>query len=69
MIDSSISRNTHSPRGPPTESGVAISQGGYVTLRGTLATFYDEERFAALFHDRLQPTETPRRLAPVAVLR
>ena len=31
----------------------------YMSLRDTLGTFYDDERFAALFPDRGQPAETP----------
>jgi len=35
----------------------------FLTLRDTLGTFYDDERFAALFPERGQPAETPWRLA------
>lgn len=40
----------------------------YVILRDTLGTFYDDERFAALFPDRGQPALAPWRLALVTVL-
>jgi transposase len=40
----------------------------YVALRDTLGTFYDDERFAALFPSRGQPAETPWRLALITVL-
>src|SRR5881409_2288638 len=40
----------------------------YVSLRDTLGTFYDDQRFAGLFSDRGRPAETPWRLALVTVL-
>ena len=40
----------------------------YVSLRDALCTFYDDDRFAALFLDCGQPAETPWRLALVTVL-
>ena len=38
------------------------------SVRDSLGTFYDDERFADLFPDRGQPAETPWRLALVTVL-
>src|SRR6186713_1646102 len=40
----------------------------YLSVRDTLGTFYDDERFAALFPDRGRPAEAPWRLALVTVL-
>jgi transposase len=40
----------------------------YTAVRDALGTFYDDERFAALFPDRGQPAEAPWRLALVTVL-
>src|SRR5262245_57707853 len=40
----------------------------YLIVRDTLGTFYDDERFAALFPDRGQPALAPWRLALVIVL-
>ena len=40
----------------------------YLSVRDALGTFYDDERFAALFPERGQPAETPWRLALVTVL-
>ena len=40
----------------------------YLTVRDLLGTFYDDERFAALFPDRGRPAEAPWRLALVTVL-
>ena len=40
----------------------------YTAVRDALGTFYDDERFAALFPDRCRPAEAPWRLALVTVL-
>src|SRR3954469_13376 len=40
----------------------------YMTVRDALGTFYDDERFAALFPERGQPALAPWRLALVTVL-
>src|SRR3954467_2846801 len=40
----------------------------YLSVRDALGTFYDDERFAALFPDRGRPAEAPWRLALVTVL-
>ena len=40
----------------------------YLSIRDALGTFYDDERFAALFPDRGQPALAPWRLALVTVL-
>src|SRR3954468_12214997 len=40
----------------------------YTAVRDALGTFYDDERFAALFPDRGRPAEAPWRLALVTVL-
>src|SRR3954463_11255863 len=40
----------------------------YLSVRDTLGTFYDDQRFAGLFPDRGQPAQTPWRLALVTVL-
>ena len=40
----------------------------YLAVRDVLGTFYDDQRFAALFPDRGRPAEAPWRLALVTVL-
>src|SRR3954463_10569921 len=40
----------------------------YMTVRDTLGTFYDDERFAGLFPDRGQPAQSPWRLALITVM-
>jgi transposase len=63
-----------SPIGPVPELTAFVAQaafpGGnpYMTVRDTLGTFYEDERFAALFPERGQPALAPWRLALVTVL-
>src|SRR4051812_38234857 len=40
----------------------------YMSVRDALGTFYDDERFAALFPDRGQPAESPWRPALITVM-